>query len=120
MARSIATNTAVELDELLDFVRPRHRLLLATSRRNGRRPQISPVSGGVDAQGRIVISTYPRGRSLDYWNPIRKPAARLVSSVVSFGHVQPRPRRAEWPSVTRGRMSPDTPIHRPQNSKRVR
>ena len=58
MARSIATNTPVELDELLDFVRPRHRLLLATTRRNGR-PQISPVSGGVDAQGRIVISTYP-------------------------------------------------------------
>jgi PPOX class probable F420-dependent enzyme len=58
MARSIATNTSVELDELLDFVRPRHRLLLATTRRNGR-PQISPVSGGVDAQGRIVISTYP-------------------------------------------------------------
>jgi PPOX class probable F420-dependent enzyme len=58
MARSIATNTSVELPELLDFVRPRHRLLLATARRNGR-PQISPVSGGVDAQGRIVISTYP-------------------------------------------------------------
>ena len=58
MARSIATNTPVELVELLDFVRPRHRLLLATARRNGR-PQISPVSGGVDAQGRIVISTYP-------------------------------------------------------------
>src|SRR5829696_8665688 len=48
-------------------------------------------------------------RSLDYSNPIRDPAAWLVSSVVSFGHVQPRPRRAEWPSVTRGRMSPDTP-----------
>ena len=44
--------------ELLDFVRPRHRLLLATTRRDGR-PQISPVSGGVDSQGRIVISSYP-------------------------------------------------------------
>jgi hypothetical protein len=58
MARSIATNTTVELAELLDFARPRHRLLLATTRRDGR-PQISPVSGGVDLQGRIVISTYP-------------------------------------------------------------
>ena len=58
MARSIATNTPVELAELLDFVRPRHRLLLATARRDGR-PQISPVAGGVDPQGRIVISTYP-------------------------------------------------------------
>jgi PPOX class probable F420-dependent enzyme len=58
MARSIATNTRVERAELLDFVRPRHRLLLATVRGDGR-PQLSPVSGGVDPQGRIVISTYP-------------------------------------------------------------
>jgi hypothetical protein len=40
------------------FRRSRHRLLLATTRRDGR-PQISPVSGGVDSKGRIVISTYP-------------------------------------------------------------
>ena len=58
MARSIATNTTVELAELLDFVSPRHRMLLATTRRDGR-PQISPVTGGVDFEGRIVISTYP-------------------------------------------------------------
>ena len=58
MPRSIATNTPVELAELLDFIRPRHRLLLATTRRDGR-PQMSPVSGGVDDQGRIVIATYP-------------------------------------------------------------
>ena len=58
MARSIATVSAVELTELLDFVRPRHRMLLATERSDGR-PQLSPVSGGVDSEGRIVISTYP-------------------------------------------------------------
>ncbi len=58
MARSIATNSSVGLHELLDFVRPRHRMLIATMRRDGR-PQISPVAGGVDDQGRIVISTYP-------------------------------------------------------------
>jgi PPOX class probable F420-dependent enzyme len=58
MARPIATADAVELAELLDFVRPRHRLLLATTRGDGR-PQMSPVSGGVDPEGRIVISTYP-------------------------------------------------------------
>ena len=33
-------------------------MLLATTRRDSR-PQISPVSGGVDFEGRIVISTYP-------------------------------------------------------------
>jgi hypothetical protein len=57
MARSIATNTTVGSADLLDFVRAHHRLL-ATTRRDGR-PQISPVSGGVDSSGRIVISTYP-------------------------------------------------------------
>jgi len=58
MARSIATNTAVGLAELLEFVRPRHRIVLITNRRDGR-PQVSPVTGGVDPEGRIVVSTYP-------------------------------------------------------------
>ena len=58
MARSIATNTSASRDELLEFVRPRHHLLLVTTRTDGR-PQVSPVSGGVDDEGRIVISTYP-------------------------------------------------------------
>jgi PPOX class probable F420-dependent enzyme len=54
----IATNTRVSREELLDFVRPRHRMILVTSRANGSQ-QLSPVSGGVDDAGRIVISTYP-------------------------------------------------------------
>ena len=58
VARPIASSSTVGLAELLDFVRPRHRLLLATTRRDGR-PQISPVSGGVDADGRVLIATYP-------------------------------------------------------------
>lgn len=58
MARSIATANKVELDELLDFIRPRHRMLIVTSRADGS-SQISPVSGGVDQEGRIVISSYP-------------------------------------------------------------
>jgi len=58
MARTVATTTAVEREALLDFVRPRHHLLLVTARGDGR-PQLSPVSGGVDEQGRIVISSYP-------------------------------------------------------------
>ena len=58
MPRTIATATRVELDELLDFVRPRHQFVLITRRQDGS-PQASPVSGGVDEQGRLVISTYP-------------------------------------------------------------
>jgi PPOX class probable F420-dependent enzyme len=54
----IATNTRVELDQLLEFVRPRHRALLMTTRADGR-PQASPLTCGVDNDGRLVISTYP-------------------------------------------------------------
>jgi PPOX class probable F420-dependent enzyme len=58
MARTIATNTRVDLDRLLEFTRPRHRMILITRRPDGS-PQASPVTGGVDDSGRIVISTYP-------------------------------------------------------------
>ena len=58
MAPNIATNTTVELDQLLDFVRPRHRAILLTTRTDGR-PQGSPLTCGVDDAGRIVVSTYP-------------------------------------------------------------
>jgi len=58
MPRSIATTTTIDRDQMLDFVRSRHNLLLATERADGR-PQISPVTGGVDPEGRIVISSYP-------------------------------------------------------------
>jgi PPOX class probable F420-dependent enzyme len=58
MARPIATNRTVDRDELLEFVRPRHHGVLATTRRDGR-PQLSPVTMGVDGAGRIVVSTYP-------------------------------------------------------------
>jgi PPOX class probable F420-dependent enzyme len=58
MAPNIATNTTVALDQLLEFVRPRHRAILLTTRADGR-PQGSPLTCGVDDSGRIVVSTYP-------------------------------------------------------------
>ncbi|MFC8129948.1 PPOX class F420-dependent oxidoreductase [Streptomyces sp. NPDC057302] len=58
MAPNIATNTTVSVDELLDFVRPRHRAILLTARADGT-PQGSPLTCGVDDSGRIVVSTYP-------------------------------------------------------------
>ncbi|GLX96525.1 PPOX class F420-dependent oxidoreductase [Herbidospora sp. NBRC 101105] len=54
----IAKNDTVTREELLDFLRPRHHAIVITARRDGR-PQASPVSCGVDTEGRIVISTYP-------------------------------------------------------------
>ena len=58
MARTIATNTRADREQLLEFLRPRHHAILLTTRRDGR-PQSSPNTCGLDAEGRIVISTYP-------------------------------------------------------------
>ncbi|CAM5266946.1 PPOX class F420-dependent oxidoreductase [Streptomyces xanthochromogenes] len=58
MSPSIASNTPVELDQLLEFVRSRHRAILLTRRADGD-PQGSPLTCGVDAEGRLVMSTYP-------------------------------------------------------------
>ncbi len=58
MARTIATNTRADREQLLEFLRPRHHAILMTTRRDGR-PQSSPNTCGVDGEGRIVISTYP-------------------------------------------------------------
>ena len=75
MPRSVATTTSVELDGLLEFVRPRHHMLLITYRADGT-PQASPVTGGVDADGRIVVSSYPeRAKSK---NAHRDPRASVV------------------------------------------
>ncbi|MEV4534340.1 PPOX class F420-dependent oxidoreductase [Asanoa sp. NPDC049518] len=71
----IATADRVGRAELIEFVRTRHRLTLVTIRRDGR-PQLSPVSGGVDESGRIVISTYPdRAKAV---NLRRNPAASVL------------------------------------------
>jgi len=59
MARKLATAAVVGLPELLHFVRPRHNMVLTTFRSDGSL-QSSPVTGGVDEQGRIVISSYPQ------------------------------------------------------------
>ena len=58
MARTIATSTVVSRDELIAFIKTRHHAIVITARMGGR-PQASPVTCGVDGQGRIVIATYP-------------------------------------------------------------
>ncbi|MGH2826380.1 MAG: PPOX class F420-dependent oxidoreductase [Actinomycetota bacterium] len=57
MTPKIATARHPDRTELLDFVRSRHHGLLTFRSEGG--PQMSPVSCGVDSQGRIVVSTYP-------------------------------------------------------------
>jgi PPOX class probable F420-dependent enzyme len=53
-----ATADRVDRPALLDFLRPRHHALLVTRRADGG-PQLSPVTCGVDEEGRMVVSTYP-------------------------------------------------------------
>ncbi|GGN99452.1 PPOX class F420-dependent oxidoreductase [Microbispora bryophytorum] len=75
MSPRIATAETVSREQLLDFVRDRHRAILITTRRDGG-PQASPVTCGVDAEGRIVVSTYPeRAKSR---NARRDPRASVV------------------------------------------
>jgi PPOX class probable F420-dependent enzyme len=82
MAKTIATTTDVDRDQLLDFVRPRHNLVLITTRQDGR-PQASPVTGGVDDEGRIVISTYPERAKTA--NARRDPAVSVLVLSDDFG-----------------------------------
>ena len=59
MARKLATADRVDRTALLDFVRPRHHMVLTTFRSDGS-PQSSPVTGGVDEEGWIVVASYPQ------------------------------------------------------------
>lgn len=56
---AVATAEHVTREQLLDFIRPRHRSVLIARKQSGGL-QISPVTSGLDAEGRIVISTYPQ------------------------------------------------------------
>ncbi|MPQ97000.1 TIGR03618 family F420-dependent PPOX class oxidoreductase [Modestobacter sp. I12A-02628] len=72
---SIATNRRVDRDQLLEFLRPRHHAVLSTRRADGS-PQMSPVSCGVDPEGRIVVSSYPQRAKVV--NARRDPAVSLL------------------------------------------
>lgn len=75
MTPQIATTTHADRDQLLDFVRPRHRMVLLTQRHDGT-PQASPVTGGVDDSGRIVVATYPERAKTR--NAVRRPQVSAV------------------------------------------
>jgi PPOX class probable F420-dependent enzyme len=75
MSPKIATAEVVSREELLGFVRDRHKALIITTRRGGA-PQASPVTCGLDGAGRIVVSTYPeRAKAV---NARREPRVSVV------------------------------------------
>jgi PPOX class probable F420-dependent enzyme len=58
MAKKIATNDVVGREQVVDFICSRHHWILLTTRADGG-VQSSPLTGGVDGEGRLVMSTYP-------------------------------------------------------------
>jgi PPOX class probable F420-dependent enzyme len=82
VAKTIATNTKVSRDELLEFIRPRHHAIVMTTRKDGR-PQASPVTCGVDGEGRIVIATYPERAKTA--NACRDPRVSVMFLSDDFG-----------------------------------
>jgi PPOX class probable F420-dependent enzyme len=64
----------MDLEQAREFLRANHRAVLATARADGR-PQLSPVTCGVDAAGLVVIST--RETAVKTRNLRRNPAASL-------------------------------------------
>jgi len=82
MSPTAATSRRVEREELLAFVRERHDHVLLTYRADGS-PQLSPVTAGVDDDGRIVVSTYPeRAKAV---NVRRDPRASVLVLSDAFG-----------------------------------
>jgi PPOX class probable F420-dependent enzyme len=68
-------------DEARGFLRVNHRAVLATARADGR-PQLSPVSCGVDGAGRVIIST--RETAVKTRNLRRNPLASLCVFTDAF------------------------------------
>jgi PPOX class probable F420-dependent enzyme len=76
-----ATTDRVDRDELLTFLRSRTHAVLLTRRSSGG-PQLSPVTYGVDPEGRVVVSTYPqRAKAV---NARRDPAVSLCVLSADF------------------------------------
>lgn len=82
MAPTAARDLPVDRNALLDFIRGRHHGILATTRADGS-PQLSPVTMGVDAEGRIVIATYPERAKAK--NARRDPRASVLVLSDDFG-----------------------------------
>ena len=58
-AKKMSTNTEVDMAGLIDFVKDKSRMVLSTTRQDGR-PQMSPVTGTINPEGELLISSYPQ------------------------------------------------------------
>jgi PPOX class probable F420-dependent enzyme len=64
----------MDREHALEYIRGNHHAVMATTRADGR-PQLSPVACGVDAEGRVVVST--RETALKTKNLRRDPRVSL-------------------------------------------
>jgi PPOX class probable F420-dependent enzyme len=76
-----ATADRVDRAALLEFLRPRHQAVLVTRKQSGG-VQLSPVTCGVDGEGRVVVSTYPQRAKVA--NARRDPAVSLCVLSADF------------------------------------
>jgi PPOX class probable F420-dependent enzyme len=77
-----ARDVRVDRAGLAEFLATRHRWVLATTRRDGR-PQMSLVTGGTVADGRLAIATYPERAKVR--NARRDPHVSVAVMGVEFG-----------------------------------
>ena len=82
MSPQIATADTVGREEMLDFVRGRHHVVLVTTKRDGTL-QLSPVTAGLDDEGRVVIATYPERAKAH--NARRHPQVNVLVLSDDFG-----------------------------------
>jgi hypothetical protein len=117
-----ATADRVDRTALLDFLRARDQAVLVT-RRRAAGVQMSPVTFGVDGEGRIVVSTYPQRAKVT--NVRRDPAVSLCVLSADWNgpwRKDPRaPHRSqarggplhEGLTVPAGHLGPGTPLRVP-------
>ena len=71
----------MDVSEAVEFLRHHHRGVLATTRSDGR-PQLSPVTAGADARGRVVVSS--RETAIKVKNLRRVPYASYAGFTDAF------------------------------------
>lgn len=71
----------MDIEGAREFIRSNHRAVLATTRRDGQ-PQLSPVTVGLDGEGRVIIST--REPAMKVVNLRRDPRAWLAVFTEAF------------------------------------
>jgi PPOX class probable F420-dependent enzyme len=73
--------TSMDIPQALEFLRGNHHAVLATTRADGS-PQLSPVLVGVDADGRLLVST--REAAMKTRNLRRDPRAWVCAFTARF------------------------------------